>query len=30
MRIEMSSRVAFAIEGREGAAAAVAEQYRAF
>jgi hypothetical protein len=26
----MSSRVAFAIEGREGAAAAVAEQYRAF
>lgn len=28
--IEMSSRVAFAIEGREGAAGAVAEQYRTF
>jgi hypothetical protein len=28
--VEMSSRVAFAIEGREGAAGAVAEQYRTF
>jgi hypothetical protein len=28
--IEMSNRVVFAIEGREGAAGAVAEQYRAF
>ena len=28
--IEMNSRVALAIEGREGAAGAVAEQYRAF
>ncbi|MES2462330.1 MAG: hypothetical protein V4671_17215 [Armatimonadota bacterium] len=28
--IEMSSRVTFAVEGREGAAGVVAEQYRAF